>query len=402
MSILNSVTWTAFAKITGVMRDVSIISLFGISKISDAIFIGMTIAMYWQLVAYHGSLSFLISRRFPAFLGQRSVRLLLYFVTPLMLFGYLAYVFDWGLVAVSGWFVLHGPLSAFLGTLVATRVLVGDSVALVRATTVQNIVICFGAGLTYYSDVEEVVLLSWVASLIAASIVTGRVKEQSYEQAILQQSTSSIKLPSLWQSISVPMLAFAVVLVERFFYSNAAGAVAVVKVLETLATSLVFVSQIFFYNPYLSKLSRYLKQQNENVAKMMRNGLALSIKKSLMLSVPIYLLGLFLLVLLMEYLPDRFKLPESIAEQEWMFGLLYLAFLVVWLMREHLERFCLLKCGAQHVVNSAIIVLAATLFLNLLTLHYVPYSVLIISVILSLVRCVYLAAKSQLLESHHG
>lgn len=402
MNFRNSVKWTALAKISGVIRDTTIVALFGLSGKTDAIFIGMTIAMYWQLVAYQGCLSFLVGKTHPEKLFCPSVSLSLYVGTIFLLAIYFIILFDWNLFNVSTWYLLHGPLAAFLGARVAARIIVGDSVALVRATTVQNIVVIGGVALAFFAGKQEIVLFAWGASLIMASLATERMQDVSHEKPTLSGFSNAIKLPGVWQSISIPMLAFSIVLVERFFYSTAEGTVAVVKILETLATSLVFISQVFFYNPYLSKLNGYLKDKNENVGKLMRNGLIQSIRRSLILSVPIYLLGLLFFVILLEILPERFQLPPDLIGQEWAFGLLYLLFLGVWLMREHLERFTLLKIGATSVFNSAVMVLIGTLLFNYLAIQQVPYSVLIISVVLSMLRCVYLALKSQLFALQHG
>ena len=179
-------------------------------------------------------------------------------------------------------------------------------------------------------------------------------------------------------------------LIERVFYSEIEGALAFIKILETLATSVIFVCQILVYNRVLAGFDKYIREQGKLSTVDSYRLLRRSFVYSILLGVLFYFLSLIGLRLGHISFFSHIVIPDVVNELMLFLALGYGVYMVNFILREHVERLLILTGEVAKIVYSSIVMVVLTVVLNLVFIDYVPISILMISVALLFFRSMYL------------
>lgn len=353
--------------------------------------------MFFQLVSYQAGINYLLGNTTHS---ERSALLLKpSFTFVIIIVNGILSILVYKLLNISEqteylslFFLSLSPLASYLGIVTSILVLKGFSSAQVSTVSLQNTTVLLSLGLFYIFEDFDVILLGWFLSLAAAALLFQAFRDKHTTESVnlvnginnRDASGGSI------QSLLLPVVIYSTVLVERLFYSNTEGALAFIKFLETIATSIAFICQILFYNKSLAIIHKsLLSSQNHNIQSHYKV-LLVSLTKSSFIGLMLYTLSMLALYLLWDIITDWIEVPISIADSIFLLSLGYAIYLTAWIIRDHVERFVIISGGVNTALTTALLVLLLTAPLNYFFHSFTPISVLIISFTLIMLRNIYL------------
>ncbi len=400
MSRLLSVAfWVGYSKVSGLGRDVLLIALLGITAVTDAVFLGMTVAMFFQLTAYQAGINHLLgdsgNRRVIRLFEHRAIGITLITANLIVLCIYWMLIYRWGVAwSVTGFFLLLAPLALFVGLGTALCVLEGAVAAQAIVMSIQNTLIIITVGAMFFFQDTELLVMGWFFALGVSVLLVPflRKRWRGLELDAVEKFERSSYVDA-YSAFLIPSLGLSVGLIERWFYSNMEGALAFVKILETLVTSIIFVCQVLIYNKVLASLNKRIRSLEIMDSSKYVKELLKSFLGSTLLGLLLYVILTVILKFSQEEFFPEFELPGIMDRTSSFLVVGYGLYMVVWILREHMERLLMLSGMVRPIVIVSILTVILTTVLNYIWKDFLPISVLFISITLALLRSLYMMER---------
>lgn len=389
MNKIKSIAFVGYTKVSGLLRDILLVLLLGLSTISDSIFFGMTFIMFFQLIAYQGNINILGKNyKFKAaceyLFKNKMTILLLMFAYALFLIAVFDYSIEKGLSPLTSnliCFVFMSPFAVLAGLIASFGVLKGNLNSHVILTSVQNTAVIISILLIFNFISSEYIFLAWFAGFFCVFSLVNIIYDSAKE---LEMPVHKKKYSTIL-SFASPALMFLIILSERFFYTNVEGSLGLIKLLESGAMSITFLLEILFMNSVISKLSMSGHDVNTTY-----NLFRIQFKKALPVGLLLMLLYVSLLVVLFLNNDLPFEISATIKQYFILLAVLYCVYFLVVLCRDYVERFLFSVNEPKIVTKSNAIILIATLAVNSLLIEFIPISIMITSLILMFFKVIYL------------
>ena len=390
--MVNSIFLVAYTKLSGLLRDLLIVMLLGLTSTSDAIFFGMSLLMLFQLAMYHGNVNVLgevpiLSRLLNFVLKKRKAIAFLYLLIVVLAGQLFYWLVDSGLDLFDSYlicFLLLVPLSMVMGLVASYGVLQGNKGSHVEITSIQNTVTIISALIFFFLFDEKLVFLSWFFGHIAVVLSLGFIADRASVVDEAERQGRKIVISSFLS----PALMLLIVLIERAFYSNVEGSIGLIKLLETGALSIMFLMEVLFLNPVLSRFSR--EKNTDSYKKNVKNALLVTLKKVMPFGLILMFFFLIFFACLHSYSLLPFSISDELDQYVIMLLVLYYFYFMVVVLRDHIERYYFLVFRSDKVLSANIFVLVFMLFLNIYFLGYAPLSIAAISITLMFMKVLYL------------
>ena len=386
--LVRNVFWIGASKGTGFLRDIYLVVIFGLSAQSDELFLGMTIAMFSQLVGYHFGINIFTGYAAKVWKKYFSISVLLFIAFTTIFFDFLGVKYSVFEASLLWFFLSLSALSFYLGSGVALLVLKGDNDSHAINMTVQNLTILAGIFLVKTTGELQWVRYAWLDGLlVGANIMLWQAKIRLPKHETLKPlKEKNYLVPSnAFFAIMHPVTVFSVVLIERFYYAETHGMVAVVKILETLATSAIFVTNVTVLNKVLSNMDQEVSQGSLTVG----HATALffrSAKVSLWVAELLFFSGAGCILLFLWRFPTAIDGVMNIKDTLPFFVGLYGLYGAASILREHSERLLIVLEETPIVVIVGILIVILTGILNWLFLGFAPNSIILISISLAITK----------------
>ena len=292
-------------------------------------------------------------------------------------------------------FVAVAPLAFYLGSGAALLVLAGKRDAQAENMTIQNVVVLGMLGCFWSAQRLDLLVYAWPVGLAAGLVGLRKsfggasgVDEGAPEKGCRASRGTGRAVYSFLH----PTTVFAAVLTERFFYAQMSGMVAVVKILETLATSAVFVTHVGIFNGALHELN-----QKFSYGGLRRYDAVSILKRSMLRSLAgaevLYVVGLLFLFAGLGAFPKFLGGSASARGIIPLFGALYAAYVAMTIFREHSERLSIVTGSQGAVVLAGAAVVGGTLLLNAALIAWAPTSIVLVSIVLGTAKAIFLIKR---------
>lgn len=390
---IKSVSWVAYSKVSGVVRDVLIIFLFGLGQESDAIFFSMTFIMLFQLVAYIGNVNVLgkhpiCLKLYRVFRVNRKLVIAFMLITGALLIKVMVIMDDYEVSLFKSYVICSifvVPQAIMVGIFASRDVINGDSRAHVRITSIQNTSVIVLIMLMHSFFEVRYLFLAWVVSYFIVYLFIAFTKEKKDVGIKLNKGCER----SIWHAFLSPVLMFSIILMERFFYSHIEGSLGLMKLLESGAMAVNFLLEVVFMNNVIAQL---------NASKPKPSEIILLLKSRLLKALPMGVIMMagftMILILLHRYEIIPVKISGQLEDYFVMLNILYVFYFMVVVCRDYIERLYFSINEASHVLWMNLLILFLTLVLNWLFLEFEPISIALISILLMAFKVLYLAGMS--------
>lgn len=389
---LTDASWAFYSKLTGLFRDLLIVFYLGLTESSDALFLGMTFIMFFQLVSYKGNINALgkinTAKKLCDVIAQHhrsfTIGSATYVLALIPVFHHIQAIEVQLFIKTGIIFFLLSPFAIVLGLLASFGVLYGNSKAQVIIISIQNTALIASFVSINLMGFDKYSFLAWGISFVAVLLFL----PMAYHVENDEVTTETIRRKgdeSLLYEFASPSLMFAIVFAERFFYANVEGSLGLIKLLETGAMSVIFLIEVLFVNSILTKL-----RQGLGDAKKVYSELSNSIRKALFFGMGIMSTAIIIIIILYKngFLP--LKIPSSLDKYFVVLCVTYIVYFSLALSRDYLERFLFAVGSPKIILRLNILALFTTITLNWLFMKYAPLSIIAISVTLLSIRVLFL------------
>lgn len=391
---LDSTAIIVYAKASGLLRDMMIVFMFGLSEISDAVFFCMTFIMLFQLASYQGSVNVL---------GNHATLFKLYkwisnnkYVISISCFGGAALAsILFSLLINSGYTLLNSylicflilvPFSIAIGIIASFKMLEGDRNYHVVAVSIQNTVVLIFSTIFYLKFSHQYIFLVWF--LGCASVFLYLKPSVILNVETSKDFTDSIS--TLTYSFLSPVVMFSIVLTERWFYSGVEGSVGLIKFLETGAMAVIFLMEVVFLNPVLARIA----QDKDWMAIDKRRALMSAFKKVFPLG-SVLMAGFIAVITVSEqYSLLPFDVSKEVSQFFVVLSVLYFVYFVTAMIRDYVERYYFLQGRPSLVFKANVIILMLTIVTNFLLLDMAPLSIAIVAIALMTAKDIFLIVNA--------
>ncbi len=392
--LLDSTAIVAYSKVSGLLRDMMIVFMFGLSEISDAVFFCMTFMMLCQLASYQGNVNILgkHARLYGFYKWVSNSRFLLsglclIFATIAgVIFGQLM---DLGFTLINSYllcFLILVPFSIAIGIVASFRMLEGDRNYHVVVVSIQNTVVLVAISVFYFKLDHQYIFLVWFLGLSAVFLYLKPVVALAVESAEHFFGRRS----TLTYSFLSPVVLFSIVLTERWFYSGVEGSVGLIKILETGAMAVIFFMEVAFLNPVLARIAK--GKDGQPIDK--RKALLLVFRKVFPMGVALMAGFIVLVTVLKQYNLLPFVISSEVGQYFVVLSVLYFVYFVTAMIRDYIERYYFLLSKPGLVFKSNVVILALTVTINCLFQDLAPLSIAVVAIALMAAKDIFLIANA--------